>query len=114
MTAPTVEDVEDVFLTTLRATLTTATTDDLAAIAQHWAGLTGHVADTARHLVDAEFETRIAVAHVRDSAHQAVAAFGVVTRRQARILLGYWIGRDQLNDADVEHVVGLFPAGGAR
>ena len=65
MTAP-AATVEDVFLDTLRETLKTATPEQVAAVALHWAGLPGRVADDARHLIDEEVEYRLAVAHLTE------------------------------------------------
>ena len=58
--------VEGVYLTTLAATLRTATDSELADVASHWAALPGHIADDARHLIDEEVEYRLAVAHLTD------------------------------------------------
>jgi len=39
----------------------------------------------------------------------ALDAFGAISRRQARILLGYWAGRAQLTTADVDQVLTHYP-----
>ncbi|MEV4521435.1 hypothetical protein AB0J77_14500 [Micromonospora tulbaghiae] len=66
--------VEVIVLTHLQESLRTATDADIAAIALHWAALHGHVADTARHLIDEEREYRAALAHDLEAAHTALVA----------------------------------------
>lgn len=42
------------------------------------------------------------------AAQTALDAFGAVTPRQARILIGYWARRDELDATDVEAVLATY------
>ena len=59
---------EAVVLTTLHAELEKPTVTDakLDRMASYWAGLQGHVADEARHLIDEAFEYRQAFRRAMD------------------------------------------------
>ena len=48
----------------LRRQLADATDEQLAATAAYWAALPGQIAQEHRHLIDEEFEVRLAVARL--------------------------------------------------
>ena len=64
-----------------RAALADATDEQLTATQAYWAALPGVIAATHRHLIDEEFEVRLAVRHGIDTAHAALVAAPAPTTR---------------------------------